>query len=235
MDARPDHLVKSARERLDAGDAYGAIHLLTELVGKGQAFADAHNLLGLAHAMVGQREQALSEFDQALQLNPRYVDAQLNRAVTLSDMGRADEAQKAFAEAQELGAVDHTGFPAPAASQLANLHAQLAEAYLEAGGRTQAIEQLEAAAKLRPEFVDLRYRLARPALDAGRLEPARDVLQSIGIRRPAFVDAHVALGMARYLLKDHEGAREAWNVARRLAPSDVRVAAYLSLLQRLEG
>lgn len=235
MDARPDHLVKSARERIDAGDAYGAIHILRELVATGQAYADAHNLLGLATAMVGQRDEALAEFDVALKLNPRYVDAMLNRAVTLSDLGRPDEAARAFAEAQTLGAVDHTGFSAPAASQLANLHAALADAYLEAGGRTQAIQQLEAAAALRPEFVDLRYRLARLYLDEGKLEPARDELQAIAARRPTFVDAHVALGMARYLLKDLPGAREAWNEARRLAPSDVRVAAYLSLLQRVGG
>lgn len=235
MDARPDHLVKNARERIDAGDAYGAIHLLRELVATGQAYADAHNLLGLAHAMVGQRAEALEQFDVALQLNPRYVDAQLNRAVTLSDLGRVDEATAAFAEAQTLGAVDHTGFSAPAASQLANLHATLADAYLEAGGRAQAIQQLEAAAALRPEFVDLRYRLARLYLDDGRLEPARDELQAAIERRPRFVDAHVSLGMARYLLKDTAGAREAWEEARRLAPSDVRVAAYLALLQRVGG
>lgn len=235
MDARPDHLVKNARERLDAGDSYGAIHLLKELVEKGQAYADAHNLLGLAYAMVGQKEEALVEFDEALKLNPRYVDAHLNRAVTLSDLGKGDEAARAFSEAQLLGAVDHTGFSAPAASQLANLHAALAEAYLEAGGRAQAIQQLEAAAALRPEFVDLRFRLARLYLDEGRLEPARDELQALIARRPGFVDAHVALGMSRYLLKDSAGARDAWTEARRLAPSDVRVTAYLSLLQRLGG
>ncbi|HEY2806060.1 MAG TPA: tetratricopeptide repeat protein [Gemmatimonadales bacterium] len=235
MEPRPEHLVKRARERLDAGDAYAAIHLLKELVVSGQAFADAHNLLGLAHAMVGQRTEAMAEFDAALKLNPRYVDAQLNRAVTLSDMGQGDEAAAAFAEAQQLGAVDHTGFAAPAASQLANLHAELGDAYLEAGGRTQAIAQFETAAQLRPEFVDLRYRLARLYLDEGNLEPARDELQSITSRRPGFVDAHVALGMARYLLKDMEGARAAWGEARRLAPSDVRVSAYLSLLQRVGG
>jgi tetratricopeptide (TPR) repeat protein len=235
MDARPDHLVKSARERIDAGDAYGALHLLRELVASGQAYADAHNLLGLAYAMVGQREEALGEFDVALKLNPRYVDAQLNRAVTLSDMGRGEEAAKAFAEAQALGAVDHTGFSAPAASQLANLHAALADAYLEAGGRTQAIQQLEAAASLRPEFVDLRYRLARLYLDEGRLEPAREELEAAIARRPKFVDAHVSLGMAHYLLKNLDGARGSWEYAQRLAPGDVRVKAYLALLQRVAG
>jgi tetratricopeptide (TPR) repeat protein len=235
MDVRPDHLVKSARERLDAGDAYGAIHLLKEQVEKGEAFADAYNLLGLAHAMVDQREEGLRAFDKAIELNPRYVDAQLNRAVTLSDLGRSDEAATAFAAAQSLGAVDHTGYSAPAASQLANLHAELAEAYLEAGGRDEAIKQLELAARLRPEFVDLRYRLARLYLDEGRLEPAVGELEAITARRPGFLDAEIALGMARYLLKDLPGARKAWESALRHAPNDPRLAAYLSLLKRVGG
>jgi len=235
MDARPDHLVKSARERLDAGDAYGAIHLLKELVAKGEAFADAYNILGLAYAMVGQKEEGLAAFDRALKLNARYVDALLNRAVTLSDLGRADEAVAAFAQAQTLGAVDHTGFSAPIASRLANLHAELAEAYLEGGGRGDAIRQLEAAATLRPEFVDLRYRLARLYLDEGKLEPALGELESIVARRPGFLDAGIALGMARYLVKDLAGARRAWEDAKRRAPDDPRITAYLALLKRVGG
>jgi len=233
MDARPDILMKTARERFGAGDAHGAVHLLTELVRTGQAYADAHNLLGLALAMVQRREDALVEFDRALQLNPRYVDAHLNRAITLSDLGRPDEAAEAFRSAQGLGAIDHTGFPAPAASRLANLHAELAEAYLEAGGRREAIAQLEAAASLRPEFSDLRYRLARLYMDEGRYERARLELEGIVALRPQMTDAWVSLGMARYLMKDHGGARAAWDEGKRIAPNDARVNACLALLNRV--
>jgi len=233
MDATISHLVTRAKERFDAGDAYGAIHLLLEAMQSGRAFADAHNLLGLAYSAVGRREDAVAEFDHALRLNPRYVDAHLNRAVILNDLGRYDDAVAAFSLAQGLGAVDHTGFPAPVASQLANLHAELGEAYVEAGGVAEAIEQYARAAKLRPEYVDLRYRLARLRLDAGDPAQARTELAAILELRPAFFDARAALGMACHLMGDAAGAREAWERCRVERPDDPRIAAYLALLGRL--
>jgi len=233
MDARPDRQVARAKDRLDAGDAYGAIHLLREVVAGGRVFADAHHLLGLAYSLVGQPEQALAEFDRALELNPRYVDAHLNRAVTLNDLGRYDDATAAFAAAQGLGAVDHTGISAPAASQLANMHAELGEAYIEAGGVPQAIAQFEAASALRPEFLDLRYRLARLRLGTGDAAGARRDLEAILSARPGYQAARAALGMACYLLADREGARAAWAACRERDPDDPRIAAYLSLLERV--
>jgi tetratricopeptide (TPR) repeat protein len=235
MDARPDRQVALARDRLDAGDPYAAIHLLREVIAGGRAFADAHHLLGLAYSLVGQREAALAEFDRALQLNPRYVDALLNRAVTLNELGRYDDATDAFGAAQGLGAVDHTGISAPAASRLANMHAELGEAYLEAGGGAQAIAQFEAAAALRPEFLDLRYRLARLRLSEGDVAGARLDLEAILAARPEYQAARASLGMACYLLGERDAAREAWEACHDAAPDDPKVAAYLSLLRRVEG
>ena len=234
MDATISHLVARARERFDAGDAYGAIHLLLEAMQSGRAFADAHNLLGLAYSAVGRREDAVAEFDHALRLNPRYVDAHLNRAVILNELGRYDDAVAAFAAAQGLGAVDHTGFPAPVASQLANLHAELGEAYVEAGGLAQAIDQYERAARLRPEYVDLRYRLARLRLEAGEAEQARHDLEAILELRPTFFDARAALGMACHLVGDTAGARRAWERCRVERPDEPRIGAYLALLERVD-
>jgi tetratricopeptide (TPR) repeat protein len=233
MDIPPSRLVSRARERFDAGDAYGAIHLLRDVVASGRAFADAHHLLGLAYSMVGQPREALAEFDQALKLNPRYLDAHLNRAVTLNELGRYEEAETAFAAAQGLGGVDHTGFPAQEASRLANLHADLAEAYVEAGGLTEAIEQYARAAELRPGFVDLRHRLARLRLEVGQAAQARRELAAVLALRPGFFDARAALGMASYLDGDPEAAREAWEQCRTERPDDARIAAYLTLLARV--
>lgn len=233
MDARPDRQVVRAKDRLDAGDPYGAIHLLREVVAGGRAFADAHNLLGLGYSLVGRPEAALAEFDRALELNPRYVDAHLNRAVTLNDLGRYDDATAALAAAQGLGRADHTGIAAPAASRLANMHAELGEAYLEAGGAAQAITQFEAAAALRPEFVDLRCRLARLRLGEGDAAGARRDLEAILAQRPGYQAAEVLLGVACFSLGDRAAARAAFEACRDRPPGDPRVAAYLSLLERV--
>ena len=93
MDARPDHLVKTARERLDAGDSYGAIHLLKELVEKGQAYADAHNLLGLAYAMVGQKDEALRLLLAAVKARSDVSSIAVvdSRGLVISGMGSAEE------------------------------------------------------------------------------------------------------------------------------------------------
>jgi len=233
MDIQPDRIVARARERIAAGDPYGAVHLLREVTSSGKAFADAHHLLGLALSMTGQPAEALAEFDRALALNPRYVDAHLNRAVTLNELGRYDDAVTAFAAAQGLGGVDHTGFPAPEASRLANLHAELAEAYVEAGGIREAIEQYAKAAQLRPEFLDLRYRLARLRLEVGDVTLARRELEAILEARPSFFDARAALGMACYLEGDTAVARAAWQQCRGERPDEPRVRAYLALLDRV--
>jgi tetratricopeptide (TPR) repeat protein len=233
MDARVDSLVARAKDRLTAGDPYGAIHILREVTASGRAFADAHHLLGLAHSMAEQKAEALAEFDRALSLNPRYVEAHLNRAVTLNELGRYDDAVAAFSAAQGLGGVDQTGFPAPEASRLANLHAELAEAYVEAGGIREAIGQYAQAARLRPEFVDLRYRLARLRLDAGDALQARVELEEILTLRPSFFEARASLGMAHYLLGDLGAARAAWEQCARERPDDARVKAYLALLSRM--
>jgi tetratricopeptide (TPR) repeat protein len=232
MDARPDRQVARAKERLDAGDPYGAIHLLREVVATGRAFADAHHLLGLAYSAIDQRAEALAEFDRALELNPRYVDALLNRAVTLNDLGRTDEAATAFVAAQGLGAVDHTGFSAPVASRLANMHAELGEAYIEAGGARQAIQQFESAVALRPEFLDLLYRLARLRLADGDAAGARRDFETIVAARPGHTTARSSFGMACFLMGDAAAARAAWEACRDQNPNDPRVAAYLSLLER---
>ena len=235
MNVSPEHLVDQARERFQLQDYYGAIHLLEEVVASGRAFADAHHLLGLSYSLAGQGDKALEQLDRALDLNPNYVEATIHRALVLAELGREEEANTALRSAQQLGAQQRAGFPAHIAAKLANQHAALGEAYLEAGALAEAIGQYEAALVLGPSFHDLRYKLGRMLLEAGRALDARDQFQTIVRERPAYLDAAAMLGLACYLSGDGLAARAVWEECRARRPEDPRVEAYLAMLSRSDA
>ena len=232
MDVSPEHLVAQARERFQLQDYYGAIHLLEEVAATGRAFADAHHLLGVSYSLVGQPEPALAQLDRALVLNPQYVEALVHRALVLNELGREVEADAAFRRAAQVGGEPREGFAAHVASKLANQHAALGDAYLEAGGLRQAIDQYQAALALGPAFHDLRYKLGRMLLEAGRALDAREHFEIIVRARPTYLDAAAMLGLACYLAGDGLAARAVWEDCRERRPEDPRVEAYLAMLAR---
>ena len=232
MDVSPERLVEQANERFQLQDYYGAIHLLEEVIATGRAFADAHHLLGLSYSLAGQPDKALEQLDRALALNPNYVEALIHRALVLNELGREAEADAVLRRARQVGSERRAGFHGHIAAKLANQHAALGEAYLEAGGLNEAIAQYEAALALGPAFHDLRYKLGRLLLEAGRALDAHEQFQTIVRERPSFLDAAAMLGMACYLAGDGLAARAVWEELRARRPEDPRVEAYLALLSR---
>jgi tetratricopeptide (TPR) repeat protein len=232
MELSPRQQLELAKERFGLQDYHGSILVLEELIEGGAAFADAHHLLGLAYEMVGKPERALAAFDRSLELNPRYVDAHLHRGIVLAELGKELEATEAFALAREAGGGDQGGVSSHQAAKLANKHAELAEAYAEAGVLAKAIAQYRLALELAPGFYDLRLRIARHMIDAGRTLEARDELQTVVDARPEMVDAQAAYGLASYLCGEYATAQQVLQRLRAAAPDDPRVRAYMSLLER---
>ena len=99
MAAQTERVLTRARERFAVQDYYGTVHLLEEIVAGGRAFADVHHLLGVSLSLLGHRERALAEFDRALQLNPRYLEALIHPGLVLQEMGRETQAEDSFRRA----------------------------------------------------------------------------------------------------------------------------------------
>jgi tetratricopeptide (TPR) repeat protein len=232
MAAQTERALARARDRFAVQDYYGTVHLLEEIVAGGRAFADVHHLLGVSLSLLGQRERALTEFGRALELNPRYLEALIHQGLVLYEMGRDAEADDSFRRASASVSPPSSGLPAPIAASLANQHAELAEAYAEAGSLDRAVEQYQRSLELGPGFVDLRYRMARLLLESGRTLEAREALEEVLRTRPNFVDACAALGLAHYLSGDALGARDIWKGCLKRRPENARVEAYLAMLGR---
>ena len=231
MEASPD-LLSLAKERFAVRDYHGAALLLTSLTQEGPAFADAFNLLGLSLALGDRESDAVVAFDKALRVNPRYVEAYLNRAVVLNHLGRETEAQTSMARAIELGAPDESGYPVVVANKLANAHLDLGNDYRAAGSIDHAIEQYERALELRPGFQDVRVALGRSLIQAGRYLEAADVLDGILRIRPTWLDAMLLRGLAAYLQGDLDAAGTIWDDASARHPEEPRLEIYRSMLAR---
>lgn len=228
-------LLAVARERFEARDYRGAALLLSSAIDSGAGYADAHHMLGLCYAMTEWRDEALAAFDAAIRLNPRYVEAHLNRSIVLSDLGRAAEAEAALQQAHELGRTDATGFPAVVANRLANMHAELGRAYREAGAADKAIAQFRDALTMRPAFADLRLELARTLIEVGLHDEAIGELETILQARPEWVEAMLLRGLAAYLAGDYDGAKAVWEDASERHPEEPRLETYRSMLARKLG
>ena len=229
--ARTDFMA-AARERFALRDYHGTVLLLREALGVGNDFADARHLMGLALSMLDRREEALAEFDAALARNPRYLEAHVNRAVVLADMGREAEAQQAFAIAGELGRADSSGFPSGIGNRLANAHVALGHEYRQAGALEEAEEQFRRALSLRPGFPDVRLALARTLLERGAHAEAIAELDWLLALRADMLDAVLLRGLAAYLQGDLAAAGDAWDRAASIAPDDPRVGTYRAMLAR---
>ena len=227
--------IERARERFAVRDYHGSVLLLEEAVGGGTGYADAYNLLGLSLAMVDRPTDALSAFDRALELNPRYVEAHLNRGVLLNGLGRTEEAAASFSAAEMLGQPDGTGYPVVVGNRLANAHAALGDEYRAAGALDEAVLQYRRALDLRPGYPDIRMALARALLEAQRYADAAEALDLVLGVRPTLLEAMLLRGLAAYLGGDLVAAERLWNRAAETHPKEPRVETYRSMLARRSG
>ncbi len=231
LQREPD-LITRGRERFAVRDFHGAVLLLREAVVEGYAYPDVYNLLALCLALVERPLEALAAFDRAIALNPRYVEAHLNRAVLLNALGRDEEAQDSFEAAHRLGGPDESGFPVVVANRLANAHASLGAHYRDAGALDEAIVQYARALELRPGFPDIRLSHARALVERGRVREAAESLDALLAANPRSLDALLLRGLSAYLQEDLETAGAFWTRAAEAHPAEPRIGIYLSMLAR---
>lgn len=228
-----EQLIDRGREAY-ARDQYPlALAHFREVVRREPGYADIHNLMGMCLSMVGEPEAALDSFCRAVELNPRYVEALVNRALTLNELGRYDEARVSFDAASEADLEEGVGrFPAVLAGRLANKLMEVGDLYTEGGALQEAAEQYRRALELRPRFADIRNRLGRTLLEQGQGEAAvREFERTLQIN-PGFLDARINLGLAWYRMGDFDRAREEWRRCEEQRPGNAQVGSYLGMLER---
>jgi tetratricopeptide (TPR) repeat protein len=194
MDDHIKQLLLLGREHYEKREFDKAEYLLKQVVAETDRFADVFDMLGVIAHTRGDFTQAERHFEKAVSLNPNYTEAQLNLMVTYNDLGKYDAAREIYARVRSRGAPGGKGDPF-AKGKIANMHAELSQAYQDAGMQSEAVIELERAVALCPHFADLRTRLAVLYRDFGEPQRAREQLELARASNPNYAQARVLLGV----------------------------------------
>jgi len=238
MDDRIKQLLVLGREHYDRREYDRAEDALRQVLEKTDDFADVHNMLGVISHEHGDFVGAQASFERAVELNPNYTEALLNLAVTYNDLGKYEAGREAYGRIQTPSTRgDATDIEPYALGKIANMHAELAAAYADAGARDDAMAQLGRAIELRPQFADLQVRLGTLHRDAGQLEQARDCFRAARDQNPQYSQARVLLGATLLALGDPESAQGEWRQVIQDDPDNRAAKLYLRMVdsQRKPG
>jgi tetratricopeptide (TPR) repeat protein len=155
----------------------------------------------------------------------------LNLAVTNNDRGKYEAARDVYKRIRGKPTGEKEGLDPFARGKLANMHADIAQAYSELGLPRDAVEELEKAVALCPQFADLRTRLGSLLRELKELGRARAHYEAAISARPTYVPARVALGVTLLSLGELEGAEYHWKKVLETEPENPQVKMYLRMLE----
>jgi tetratricopeptide (TPR) repeat protein len=224
--------VSRGRELYEKGEYDQAEQFFLKVLEHSDSFADIHNMLGVVYHNRGSLEAARQQFESALSINPRYTEAALNLVVTYNEMERYEDAAKVYHQALSLGrSAEFPTIEPFAKGKIANLHAEVAQAYVEVGMLNEAVHEMRKAIGLCPQFADLRLRLANIYRQWNEPIAAKLELEQAIAIRPAYIPARVTLGVVLLMLGHNSEAVQQWNEALTIDPDNKAVQLYLRMAE----
>jgi len=174
------------------------------------------NICGVFYKEIGQLDEAIKRFKEALAINPEYAEAHNNLGVTLQNLGLMDEAVQSYEKAlsfkpdytealnnlgviqQNLGLMDEA---VKSYEKALSFKPDYTEAHNNLGNIFKELEQLDAAVKsyenviaINPDYPEAHYNLGNTLRQLGQLETAIKSYDKVIAIKPDYVGAHFNLG-----------------------------------------
>src|SRR5688572_10247950 len=130
MDDHTKELLIVGREHYHKGEYDRAGQALAQVLEASDQFADVHNMMGFILHSRGDFVAAERHFERAVEINPNYTEALLNLAVTYNDLQKYEAARQVYAGIKKADGKSGI-FDSFARGKIANMHADVAQAYLD--------------------------------------------------------------------------------------------------------
>jgi tetratricopeptide (TPR) repeat protein len=232
MNERVKQLLVLGREHYAKREFEKAEQMLRMVLEEEDRYADVHDMLGVIAHSRGNFLVAERHFERALELNPAYTEAALNLAVTYNDRGKYEKAREVYSRIKVGPVGTAQGLDPFARGKLANMHADLAQAYADAGLPREAIREYEKATSLCPQFADLQVKLGTLLREVNDLPAARVHYEAALQAKPNYVPARLQLGVTLLALGEATAAEEHWRAVIAVEPENSQAKMYLRMLER---
>lgn len=232
MNERVKQLLVLGREHYAKREFEKAEQMLRMVLEEEDRYADVHDMLGVIAHSRGNFLVAERHFERALEINPAYTEAALNLAVTYNDRGKYEKAREVYGRIKVGPHGTSHGLDPFARGKIANMHADVGQAYHDAGLIREAIAEYEKATTLCPHFADLQTKLGALLREINDLPGARVHYEAALQAKPNYVPARLQLGVILLALGDPAGAEEQWKQVITLEPENSQAKMYLRMLER---
>jgi tetratricopeptide (TPR) repeat protein len=158
---------RRACRSFDRGDDAVALSEFTRLLRTRRGYADVHYKVGVLQERKNDLDSAGRSLREALRINPSYAEALLALASVYERQGDFARSREVTERARAAAEPVAGGIDSTTRGKLANLQAELGDAFHQAGELRDAIEAYRKALDRCPDFHDIRLRLGIALREAG--------------------------------------------------------------------
>ena len=179
--------------------------------------------MGRTRELKGEAAVAQKNYQSALELNPKSLNALQALSHLLAEQGKWDKSFELLAKARAL------------APDSPDVLRKFAAASLHSGHAADAADAAQELIKLRPDETEAIYLLGVAQLQNNEPEQARGTLEKYAKLRPTDPLALLALGMDQVNLRDFPAARASFEQCVLLDPAQVEAYYELGLISKDQG
>ncbi len=222
-------LLSLARNKFIEGLYHEAENIIQQILPHNNEIPEVYQMLATIYYNKGQFNKAIKTFRKALELDPDYTDASVGLSIILNDLGRYNDAQKVFLDAQQRLDKRNQKNDSYINDRLAQKFEEIADLCFQTKRFAEAIENLDKAVNLSPQRKDLPLRIVDCLLKLGESDKAFKKLKNIIKDEPKNLQARNKLAVFLYNKNQVAEAVQEWEHILSTDPRHSEAKRYLRI------
>jgi len=199
--------INSAIDLFSKGEIHQTLKVVQDLFKDYPDEPVLFNISGACHAHLGKLEDAIKNYDRAIEIKPDYAKAHFNLAGALQDLGQLESAVNSYEKALAI----EPGY--------AEAHNNLGSVLKDLKQNEAAVQSYKQALVIKPDYIEAQYSLGLTQQDLGQFKAAIKCYEMVIANRPNFADVYNSLGIAFLDFGQFDEAVKSYKAAIKLKPN----------------